>query len=63
MNIFKTLIIFVAVLFLGTTILTTAKEVEEVDYPSSKSKSHDRYCLANNFLCNLFANLEINVFN
>ena len=39
MNIFKTLIIFVAVLFLGTTILTTAKEVEEVDYPSSKSKS------------------------
>ena len=39
MNIFKTLIIFVAVLFLGTTILTTAKEVEEVDYPSSKSGS------------------------
>ena len=34
MNIFKTLIIFVAALFLGTTILTTAKEVEEVDYPS-----------------------------
>ena len=26
--------------------------------PSSKSKSHDRYCLANNFLCNLFANLD-----
>ena len=39
MNIFKTLIIFVAALFLGTTILTTAKEVQEVDYPSSKSRS------------------------
>ena len=39
MNFFKTLIIFVAALFLGTTILTTAKEVQEVDYPSSKSRS------------------------
>ena len=36
MSIFKTLTIFVAIIFVGSTIFSTAKEVREDDYSSSE---------------------------
>ena len=41
----------------GSIITLVSFEVSK--RPSSKSKFHDLFCLASNFLCNLFANFEI----
>ena len=45
----------------GSIIILGSFEVS--NNPSSKSKFQDLFCFANNFLCNLFANLEIKFFS
>ena len=39
--------------------IMTLVSFELSNKPSSKSKSHDRFCFANNFLCNLLASFVI----
>ena len=43
--------------------IMTLGSFEVSSKPSSKSKLQDLLCLANNLLCNLFANFDIKFFN
>ena len=47
--------------FKGSIITLVNLEVSSM--PSSKSKSHDLFCFAKSFLCNLLANLDTKLFN